>query len=314
LRFSPDGTRLAVFQGDRSVSVCDVSACRQTAHCARDGGSLNALAFSDDGRRLAVAADAWGGAAATDWPTVSVWDTDTGRIVVELRTPKTRVLGVAFHPRGDRLLTALSDGTVRQWEVPTGREVGPPYEGHEGAVRAVVYSPDGQRVASAGVDRTVRLWPAEGRKEVAVLHGHTRRVVALAFSRDGRRLASSQDDGVVRLWDTGPGDTLPVLRGHMHYVYPVAYTRDGGRIASGAWDGDVRLWDAATGEAAAPLPQDGFVRALALSPDGTRLVAMGDGTDGLRPAGSWPTAPSAGCSPAPTRGIRLGCGRRRPTA
>src|SRR5262249_50882129 len=31
-----------------------------------------------------------------------------------------------------------------------------------------------------------------------------------------------------------------------------------------------------------PLPQDGRVRALALSPDGRRLVTMGDETDGLR--------------------------------
>jgi WD40 repeat protein len=70
----------------------------------------------------------------------------------------------------------------------------------------------------------------------------------------------------------------------------VAYTPDGRLIASGAWggepgrpDGDVRLWDAATGQPVGePLPHGGYVRALALSPDGTRLVAMGDNMDGLR--------------------------------
>jgi hypothetical protein len=41
---------------------------------------------------------------------------------------------------------------------------------------------------------------------------------------------------------------------------------------------------AATGQQIGePLPHCGFVRALGLSPDGTRLVSMGDGTDGLRP-------------------------------
>src|SRR5262249_38603901 len=113
-------------------------------------------------------------------------------------------------------------------------------------------------------------------------HGHTRTVVELAFNRDGRRLASRQSDGVVRLWDTGPDATLPVLRGHDKYVYPVAFSPDGQWIASGGWDCEVRLWDAATGEAGAALPQGGSVRALALSPDGKRLVTMGDETDGLR--------------------------------
>jgi WD40 repeat protein/predicted Ser/Thr protein kinase len=274
LHFSPDGKRVAVLQGDRwTISICDVSTGRETAHLAWDASNFNVMTFSEDGRRLAVVADS---------PVVSVWDTDTGRVVAKLRTHRARVRGVAFHPRGDRLLTGSPDGTVRQWDLRSGGEVQPPYNGHEGEVRALAYSPDGQRVASAGVDRTVRLWQAEGGQEEAVLHGHTRSVVGLAFSRDGRRLASWQDDGA-RLWDTGPHATLPVLRGHTNYVYPVAFTADGRLIASGSWDGSVRLWDAATGQSVGdPLPQGGHVRALALSPDGTRLVSMGDKTDDLR--------------------------------
>jgi WD40 repeat protein/predicted Ser/Thr protein kinase len=274
LHFSPDGKRLAVVQQDHSISVCDVSACRETAHLAWDTSNINGMAFSEDGRRLAVAADA---------PMVPVWDADAGRVIVKLRTRTAKVNAVAFHPRGNRLLTASHDGTVRQWDIRTDREVEFPYERHQDEVRAVAYSPDGLRVASAGQDRIVRLWRAEGRQDEAVLHGHTHSVVGLAFSRDGRRLASWEDRGVVRLWDTGPDATLvPVLRGHTRFVYPVAYTSDGRLIASGAWDGDVRLWDAATGEEKGVLPQHGYVRALALSPDGTRLVAQGDGMDGLR--------------------------------
>jgi WD40 repeat protein len=273
LDFSPDGKHLAVLQKDQSISICDVSTCRQTAN-RHTPSNFNALAFSADGQRLAVAADL---------PTVSVWDTATGGLLARLRTHMTRVMAVAFHPRGDRLLTASPDGSVHQWDLRTRREVEPPYERHEGEVRAVAYSPDGLRVASAGVDRTVRLWQAKGRQDEAVLHGHTRSVLRLAFSRDGRRLASWGEGGVARLWDTGPGATLPVLRGHTYYVYPVAYTPDGRLIASGSWDFDVRLWDAATGEAVGrALPQGGYVRALAVSPDGKRLLAMGDGTAGLR--------------------------------
>ena len=80
------------------MSICDVSACRETVSVARDRAESNARAFiSADGRRLAVAADS---------PVVSVWDPDTGQVVAELRTHRARVMAVAFHPRGDRLLTA----------------------------------------------------------------------------------------------------------------------------------------------------------------------------------------------------------------
>ena len=152
-------------------------------------------------------------------------------------------------------MTTSADGTVRQWDVATGREVEPPYDRHSGEVPRAAYSPDGQWVASAGTDRTVRVWRATGRQDLAVLHGHTGGVIGVAFAPDGRRLASlsrqssivSEGDGTVRVWDMDPRATLPVLRGHTSYVYPVAFSPDGRWIASGGWDATVRLWDAATG-------------------------------------------------------------------
>src|SRR5262249_19161497 len=88
-------------------------------------------------------------------------------------------------------------------------------------------------------------------------------------------------------------------------------------IASGAWErlpsgkygGAVRLWDAATGEAVAVLSQGGIVRALALSPDGKRLVTMGGRTDGLR---GWDRAPRRDVAPYKTAENRLWAVAYRP--
>jgi WD40 repeat protein/predicted Ser/Thr protein kinase len=281
LALSRDRARLAVVLADEkdrlSLAVYDPSSGKELARWPTDlHPTIFAMALSPDGTRVACGGDD---------SVVPIWDTRTGEKLAECRGHKTKVLSITFRGDGLRLLTTSHDGTVRQWDAQTGREVEPPYDRHTAEVMAAVYSPDGQRVASAGADRTIRLWRAAGRQDQVVLAGHTGAVAALAFSLDERRLVSasydllnSPGDGTVRFWEAAPEATLPVLVGHTSYVYPVAYSPDGRWIASGGWDGKVRLWDAATGEECAtlPHPDPGFVKALAFTPDGTRLVSGGD--------------------------------------
>ena len=193
-------------------------------------------------------------------------------------TSLRKVIGVAFRPDGRRIVTTSADGTARQWDPATGREVESPYERHTGEVVTAAYSPDGLQVASGGTDRTIRIWGAADRHDVAVLQGHTGVVSQLAFAADGRRLASASqsgllaygEDGTVRIWELGSQANTSILLGHGSYVYPVADSADGRWIASGSWDKTVCLWDPVSGECCAILPQPGYV-AAGLQPG--RLVA-----------------------------------------
>ena len=145
---SPDGTRLACAWPDGQwgrIAVFDATSGRRTAVCDGHRDAVCAHTFSPDGRRHSP--------SAGEDNVARLWDSATGQLLATCRGHASKVLSTAFRPDGARLVTTSSDGTVRQWDVATGREleqplVEPPSPLEE--VAAAVYSPDGQWVASGG--------------------------------------------------------------------------------------------------------------------------------------------------------------------
>ena len=148
---------------DGTVRLWDPATGAEQATLTGHDGTVNAVAFSPDGRLLA---------SAGDDGTVRLWDPATGAEQATLTGHDGRVYAVAFSPDGRRLASA---GERRD-----GAAVGPGHRRRAGhphrprrLVTAVAFSPDGRRLASAGNDGTVRLWdPATG-AEQATLTGHT---------------------------------------------------------------------------------------------------------------------------------------------
>ncbi|HEY8506239.1 MAG TPA: hypothetical protein VIL46_16750, partial [Gemmataceae bacterium] len=72
------------------------------------------------------------------------------------------VNAVAYSPDGKTLFSAGSDGTVKVWDLATGRDR-LTYRGHDGPVRGLAVAPDGKTIASAGGE-DIHLWdPATGK-------------------------------------------------------------------------------------------------------------------------------------------------------
>ncbi|MBU0618365.1 MAG: serine/threonine protein kinase [Planctomycetes bacterium] len=221
--------------------------------------------FSPDGSLIA--------SASLD-TTVRLWDPVKGAMLRVFASPADRYVDrVSFSPDG-RTLASCEHGTVRLWDVATGRQL------HAITTNlgwtSTALSPDG-RLLAYGADRTlIKLWDVGAAREIATLRGHTRQATGIAWSPDGKRLASSSQDATIKLWNVESGDEIRTLRGHTYYVGPVAFSPDGLTLASSgrAPDSTIRFWDTQTGQ---PIQVRDFgtrtVGDIAFSPEGQRFAA-----------------------------------------
>ncbi|MEG3910282.1 serine/threonine-protein kinase [Microcoleus sp. w1-18aA5] len=196
---------------------------------------------------------------------------------------KGSVNAIALSPDGQTLVSA-SFGTIRIWNLRTGRLLVPPlYSVHsKKSVKTLAVSPDGSILASGGGDNNVILWDLKTGRRMRTIAAHKAAVNAIAFSRDGQTLASGSDDKTVRLWNVKTGSRLRTLSGHAGGVNAIALSRDGKTLASGSQDKTVRLWNLDTGEVRRIITgHGGPVNAVAFSPNG-QIVASASNDNTIR--------------------------------
>jgi WD40 repeat protein len=268
--FSPDGRLLAFARRSftRSVQLWDVhNRVPAGAPWQHRTGTVNALTFSSDSRRLAVASEELG---------VSVWDITGDRPSEEARwdlgEPEdfTGVRAVAFSPVGHLLAVCSSNGTTL-WDVAGGDRTLVDGEGYS---RSVCFSPDGGLVAIASSGQVVLYSVATRTRIDSVdLPGGNH----LAFTRDGSLLVVGgwREFRVVDTAAMRIVNRLPVAA----MSASIAVNPDTSVLVSGDEDGHLRLWKSLTGEA--PLPElPRFDKGVVGSPDG-RFIALQDADAGL---------------------------------
>jgi WD40 repeat protein len=166
-----------------------------------------ALAFSPDGKTLAVGGGSRGGLTSA-WGEVGLWDVARRKVRRTLRDFNDGVVTVAFAPDGKSLFAGGPCHPLRLWDPSTGeRLVSLPNPFR--AVTAVAFSPCGTVLAAGGSQRAphgddlvgeVRLWDLAGGK-VLLLIPTDRQVYSVAFSPDGRLLAFGGYSPFVSLWE-----------------------------------------------------------------------------------------------------------------
>ena len=193
---------------------------------------------------------------------------------------------VRFSNDGRPLASGAKDGTVRIWELSSGKELLRRYAVPDKTSAALTaMSADARSLAVASADGKVYLRDLTSGKEIASLKPDAK-VTALRFFPDGKLLACGTATNSIFLWDARTGKELGHLRGYADEVARLAISPDGKLLAAGGSGGHgtrmgtLYLWQMPTGKEVRQirLEKSIVLFPLCFSPDG-RMLAAWQGDD-----------------------------------
>ena len=231
LVIAPNGKRAAtcairLTANEMGVQLWDLATGAEQRRLRGPADNIRCVAISPDSKSIAV---------GSDDSMVWLWSSDQkGPKTVCMKGHAGPVTGVVF-VTSDSLLSAGADGTVRQWDLRTGKTKGILPAG-AGPLLALAYG--GKRVAVAGNTLAMRMPGGE----FAKLDGHDGPVLCCAFSADRRFLASGGADKTVRVWSAEEATALSTYTGHTGAVRCVAFDPSGKALFSGGEDGLLQRW------------------------------------------------------------------------
>lgn len=201
---------------------------------------VNALAFSPDGKMLAVGS----GAPSRDGD-ITFWDVGAGKLTKTLADRHSdTVLSLDFSPDGKLIASGGADKQLRISDVVSGKLLRT-FEGHTHHVMGVSWRADGRVIASSGADNVVKVWDwikGERRKN---LEGWDKEVTSVRHLGATTRLVTTSGDKQVRL--IGEDASSPVLLpGTTDFMQNCSVTWDGSAIVAAGEDSVLRVWDAKT--------------------------------------------------------------------
>ena len=151
--------------------------------------------------------------------------------------------GALLHPDKMHILTWGDDGTVRLWNVTTGKESFPSLK-HSGKVYHAEFSKNGNIILSSSTDGSARLWNTRtGDLLFTMKHGN--RLRGAVFSHNEKWILSWDTDeaSVARLWETSSGKELKdASMKHNGGIRYAAFSNDDQLIFTWGRNDSVMIW------------------------------------------------------------------------
>jgi WD40 repeat protein len=267
LAVAPGGETTYSGGGDGRVVVWETDAAAPKPIRTIDAhrGWVRVLGVSLDGKLVA---------SGGNDRTVKLWEATTGRLVHELTGHPKHVYSLDFHPDGQSLLTADLAGSIRQWDLATGKAIGS-FDAKTlyhldrsqlvdyGGVRGLAISPDGGSVAGGGLHKASNPLGAVNEPIVVVFDSRTRKLThtlladnikqgviwGLRYLADGMLVGACGGlaGGFLLFWKPGVEKEFHRLR-LPSSARELALHPDGLRLATAHHDGYVRITRLAAGK------------------------------------------------------------------
>ena len=199
--------------------------------------------------------------------------------------PGGQIYALAVSPDGKWAVTG-GQGTVRFWDIATGRP-GDTLQGHHMAgVFSLAFSPDGKRLASADAEDIRKhngtgkliIWDLAAKRPLVTVD-HPGWVRGVAFAPDGKHVAMCCDDGTLQLLDAATGKVLHSLGQPGRHSTSIAFSPDSQCLA-GPGDNGALLWDVVSGQELRLFNgPEKAARTIALAPDGKIMATAHFGAD-----------------------------------
>jgi WD40 repeat protein len=221
------------------------------------------------------------------------------KVVRQINRPEI-VFAAARRPGTGLIFFGGSDFKVHAADLDRDKPEVKDLGGHDSYVTGLALA--GSTLVSGSYDGRLIWWDVESGSRIRAVDAHRRWIRHVASTPDGKVVASVADDMVCRIWDVASGQLLHELRGHEEMtphqfasmLFACAISPDGRRIATGDKVGHIAVWEIDSGRRLAELEAPVFytwdpvqrrhsiggIRALAFSPDGTRLAVGGIGKIG----------------------------------
>ncbi len=229
IAWSPDGKQIACggyeFRGDIRnakgvVEIWNPTLRKKIKQFKGSTGVVSSVAWSPNGKRIAVGDDIVGGIGSGKKRIVKIWDFQTGKSVFSfekhvdsIASVSWRGLNIIWSPDGEKIASGINENedSIKVWEVSSG-EILYTLKG-----RTPAWSPDGKRIATIvhtkRDHRVVKVWDASTGKELfeflsyqnnpgygwgSDLHNITF-FTFLAWSPDGKKLAIAGKSNIL-IW------------------------------------------------------------------------------------------------------------------